>query len=128
MKIIQTKKAPQAIGPYSQALHVGTEDLIFTSGQLGLCPDSGEFISDSTDAQCRQALFNIQAILEKSGLTLKNVVKMTVFLTDIDDFQSVNQIFTEVLLDHKPARSVVQVAALPKKARVEIEAIAAIPS
>ncbi|MDZ7724684.1 MAG: RidA family protein [candidate division KSB1 bacterium] len=128
MQIIQTDKAPQAIGPYSQALRISAKDFIYTSGQLGLNPDTGELVSSSSADQCRQALKNIQAVLDDAGLTLFDVVKITVFLVDIADFQTVNDIFIQMFGEHKPARSVVQVAALPKNGRIEIEAIAAVRS
>ena len=128
MKIIQTVKAPQAIGPYSQALRISAKEFIYTSGQLGLDPDTGEFVSNSTADQCRQALTNIHAVLHEAGLTLSDVVKITVFLAYITDFQTVNEIFIQMFGEHKPARSVIQAAALPKNGRIEIEAIAAVRS
>lgn len=128
MQVIQTDKAPKAIGPYSQGLKISSRELVLTSGQLGLHPDTGEFVSNTTKDQCRQALMNIQAVLESAGLTLSDVVKLTVFLVDINDFESVNQLFIDMFDSHKPARSVVQVVGLPKQARVEIEAIAAVQS
>ncbi len=121
-KVIQTVLAPQAVGPYSQAIH--TEGLVFVSGQIPLDPGSGELIEGDIAAQTRQCLRNIQAILEVANSSLAQVVKTTVFLADINDFAVVNAAYAEFFPNDPPARSAFQVAALPKGARIEIEAVA----
>lgn len=121
MEIIATCKAPSAIGPYSQA--VAFENLIFTSGQIALLPE-GTFLEGDVSAQAAQVLKNLQAVLEEAGSSLSRVVKTTIFLTNMDDFQSVNTIYAEAFKEHKPARSTVAVKSLPRNALVEIEAIA----
>lgn len=121
--IISTKNAPSAIGPYSQAVCFG--DMMITSGQLGLVPETGEFKEGGVEAQARQALENVKAIIEEAGLTMDNVVKTTVFMKDMDDFAKVNAIYAEFFTEgNYPARSAVEVAALPKGGLVEIEVIA----
>lgn len=121
MKIIATCNAPSAIGPYSQA--VAFENLIFTSGQIALLPD-GSFLEGDVSTQAAQVLKNLQAVLQEAGSSLSRVVKTTIFLTNMDDFQSVNAIYAEAFKEHKPARSTVAVKSLPRNALVEIEAIA----
>ena len=125
-KIISTKKAPAAVGPYSQAIQVSeVTDLVFTSGQLGLIPETGE-LPEGVEAQARQSLTNVSAVLEEAGLTMADVVKTTVLLADINDFAKVNAIYAEFFAEGSlPARSAFQVAALPKGGLVEIEAVAA---
>lgn len=123
-KVVQTEKAPKAIGPYSQAIR--TDFAVFTAGQVGLDPASGELVSDSVEEQTRQVLKNLQNVLEAGGSSLKNVVKTTVFLKDMNDFTRMNSIYAEFFGENPPARSTVAVAALPKGASVEIEAIALI--
>ena len=122
-KIISTDEAPGAIGPYSQA--VRSRNLLFCSGQIPLDPKSGEIVSGDIAAQTRRVLDNIAAVLRAEGLTFDNVVKTTIFLTDLRDFQTVNEVYSSYFKQQPPARSTVQVSALPKGARVEIEAIAA---
>ena len=122
-KIISTSEAPAAIGPYSQAVRSGR--FLFCSGQIPLDPKSGQIISGDIAAQTRRVLDNIAAVLRSDGLTLDNVVKTTVFLTDLGDFQTVNEIYGSYFKQDPPARSTVQVSALPKGAKVEIEVIAA---
>ena len=122
-KIISTDEAPWAIGPYSQA--VRSRNLLFCSGQIPLDPKSGEIVSGDIAAQTRRVLDNIAAVLRAEGLTFDNVVKTTIFLTDLRDFQTVNEVYSSYFKQQPPARSTVQVSALPKGARVEIEAIAA---
>ena len=122
METISTPNAPAAIGPYSQAIQSG--DFIFCSGQLGIDPATGKLISDDITAQAEQVLKNIAAILAASNRTLTDVVKTTIFLASLDDFKTVNEIYARHFGDHKPARSTVQVAALPLKAKIEIECIA----
>lgn len=121
-KIIQTKKAPKAIGPYSQAVGIG--NLIFTAGQIGLNPQTGELIGDDIESQTRQVLLNLKHILEAAGSDLNYVVKTTVFLQDMADFSRMNAVYAEFFPENPPARSTIAVAALPRGARVEIEAIA----
>ena len=121
MQIISTPDAAQAIGPYSQAIKAG--GLIFTSGQIALKPDGG-FVAGSVEAQSRQVLQNLAAILKEAGATLQDAVKTTIFLADMGDFAAVNEIYAAAFGAHKPARSTVQVAKLPKGALVEIEVIA----
>lgn len=125
--VISTKKAPAAVGPYSQAIQAGeVSDIIFTSGQLGLIPETGEFPEGGVEAQARQSLENIKAILSEAGFAMSHVVKTTVLLQDIGDFAAVNAIYAEYFAEGAlPARSAFQVAALPKGGLVEIEAIAA---
>ena len=119
--IIHTDSAPAAVGPYSQAIMAG--NLLFTSGQLGLVPETG-MLPESVEAQAEQSLKNICAILEASGLGKTDVVKTTVFIRDMNDFAAVNRIYAAFFGDHKPARSCVEVARLPKDGLVEIEAVA----
>ena len=121
MQIISTPDAAQAIGPYSQAIKAG--GFIFTSGQIALKPD-GEFVAGGVEAQARQVLQNLAAILKEAGATLQDAVKTTIFLADMGDFAAVNEIYAAAFGAHKPARSTVQVAKLPKGALVEIEVIA----
>lgn len=123
MKAISTTKAPGAIGPYSQAIKVG--NFVFTSGQLPLNPTTGTFPEGGIKEQTRQSLNNIKAILEEAGLTMKNVVKTTVFLADMGDFADMNGVYAEFFSEPFPARSAVAVKTLPKNALVEIEVIAA---
>lgn len=121
MEIIATTNAPQAIGPYSQAIVSG--NLIFTSGQIALQSD-GSFLEGDVTVQTRQVLRNLSAVLEAGGSKLSNVIKTTIFLADMEDFQRVNSVYGEFFNEHKPARSTVAVKALPRNALVEIEAIA----
>jgi 2-iminobutanoate/2-iminopropanoate deaminase len=121
-KIISTGKAPKAIGPYSQAIR--TDDLIFTAGQLGLDPGTMELVHGGIEAQTRQVLTNLKHILEATDSGLNFVVKTTVFLQDMRDFANMNSIYSEFFPENPPARSTVQVAALPKGGLVEIECIA----
>jgi len=118
---ISTGGAPGAIGPYSQAIRSG--DMVFCSGQLGLDPVSGE-LADGVEAQAERALRNLQSVLDAAGLGFDDVVKTTIFLTDMGDFAAVNAVYARFMPDPPPARSTVQVAALPKGGLVEIEAIA----
>ena len=120
-KVISTSQAPAAIGPYSQAIRSG--NLLFASGQLGLDPATGNLV-DGIEAQARQALTNLQAVLAAAGAGVEHVVKTTIFLADMADFATVNAIYAEVFRHEPPARSTVQVAALPKGGLVEIEVIA----
>jgi 2-iminobutanoate/2-iminopropanoate deaminase len=121
-EIIQAERAPKAIGPYSAGVKTG--QLIFTAGQLGIIPETGNIIEGGIEQETRQALQNIQAILEQAGSSLTLVVKTTVFLRDMAEFTRMNQIYAGFFQQEPPARSTIQVAALPKGAAVEIEAIA----
>jgi len=121
-KIVSTEKAPKAIGPYSQAIR--TENLVFTSGQLGLDPATTELVPGGIEAQTRQVLTNLKHVLETADSGLNFVVKTTVFLQDMSDFAKMNAVYTEFFRENPPARSTVQVAALPKGGLVEIECIA----
>jgi 2-iminobutanoate/2-iminopropanoate deaminase len=122
-KIIFTGEAPQAIGPYSQAVRSGR--FLFCSGQIPLDPKSGEIISGDIATQTRRVLDNIAVILRTEGLAFDNVVKTTIFLTNLGDFQTVNEVYGSYFKQDPPARSTVQVSALPRGANVEIEVIAA---
>lgn len=122
-KIIKTDRAPAAIGPYEQGIEVG--GFLFTSGQIALDPATGIFLEGSIEEETELVIKNLEAILTKAGLTLKDVVKTTVYLTDLGDFGRVNQVYETFFGESKPARACVQVAALPKGAQVEIDAIAA---
>jgi 2-iminobutanoate/2-iminopropanoate deaminase len=124
IKVINTDKAPQAIGPYSQAIMVG--NMVYTSGQIPLKPENGELVTENIEAQTRQVLDNLKAVLEGAGTSLKNVVKTTVFIKDMGDFAVINRIYGEYFTVPHPARSCVEVARLPRDVKVEIEAIAVI--
>jgi 2-iminobutanoate/2-iminopropanoate deaminase len=121
-KVIHSNQAPKAIGPYSQAVVVG--QLLYTSGQLGLDPVSGNLMDGGVEAEARQALVNLGYILNEAGCDYPDVIKTLVFLKDMNDFARVNAIYGEFFQENPPARSAVQVAALPKGAAIEIEAIA----
>jgi 2-iminobutanoate/2-iminopropanoate deaminase len=122
-KAISTTNAPAAIGPYSQGVDTG--NLVFVSGQLPIVPATGEFAGADIAAQTRQSLTNIKSILEANGMTMANVVKTTVLLEDINEFAAMNAVYAEFFTEPYPARAAYQVAALPKAAKIEIEAIAA---
>ena len=122
MKVISTSQAPAAIGPYSQAIHVG--NLLYTSGQLPLDPATGAFPEGGIKAQTRQSLTNVKAILEAAGTDMNHVVKTTVFMADMNDFADMNAVYAEFFTEPFPARSAVAVKTLPKGALVEIEAVA----
>ena len=121
-KAIATKNAPAAIGPYSQAIEVG--DMVFVSGQLPIDPQTGKFPDDDIAVLTRRSLDNISAVLYEAGMTMRDVVKTTIFLVDMNDFKAVNEVYAGYFDDVAPARSAVAVAELPKGARIEIEAIA----
>jgi 2-iminobutanoate/2-iminopropanoate deaminase len=121
-RAIQTKQAPSAIGPYSQAIESGA--LVFCSGQIGLDPAVGTIAAGGIEHETRRVLENLRAVLAEAGLGLRDVVKTTIFLADLGDFEIVNRVYGEHFEAPYPARSTVQVAALPRKAGIEIEAIA----
>ncbi|EJF07041.1 endoribonuclease L-PSP, putative [Thiovulum sp. ES] len=121
MNFVSTKEAPQAIGPYSQAVQVG--NMIFTSGQIALTPE-GKFPFDTVEEQTEQVLTNLSKVLEASGSSLNDVIKTTIFLANMEDFSVINGIYEKYFGEHKPARSTVAVKELPKSALIEIEAIA----
>ena len=121
-EIVRTESAPQAIGPYSQAIRSG--DLLFLSGQVGLDPATGALVAGGLEAETIRALQNLEAVLLAAGAGLDRVVKTTVFLIDLADFQAMNAIYARAFGETRPARSTVQVSALPRGARVEIDAIA----
>lgn len=124
-KPIQTSKAPSAIGPYSQGIVVG--DLLFASGQIPLDPQTGNLVSGSIEAEAHQVLKNLTAILGAAGATSADVVRTTIFLTDLGNFSKVNEVYGTYFTQPFPARVTVQVSALPKGANVEIDAIAKVP-
>ena len=121
-KVISTKDAPQAIGPYSQAIEAN--GFLFISGQLGVTPD-GKFAGEDVRAQAEQSMLNLKAILAQAGLSFENAVKTTIFLTNIEDFAAVNEIYAKFFSEPYPARSTIAVKTLPKGGLVEIELIAA---
>jgi len=122
----ESERAPRAIGPYSQAVSVG--GFLHTSGQIGLDPASGSLVAGGFEAEARQVLANLGAVLAAAGCGFEDVLKATVFLVDFADFPALNRLYGEAFGAHKPARSTVAVAALPKDARVEIDLIARLPS
>jgi 2-iminobutanoate/2-iminopropanoate deaminase len=125
MRNHHTDDAPRAIGPYSQAIEV--DGWLYTSGQIALDPATGDMVEGGFEAQARQVLANLRAVLAAAGCTFQNVVKATVYVIDLGDFPKLNALYGEVMGDHRPARSTVQVAALPKGALVEIDLVAKLP-
>ncbi len=123
MKYIHTDKAPAAIGPYSQAIKIG--NMVFTSGQIALNA-KGEFLDKDIKVQAKQVLENLSEVLKEAGSSMQKVVKTTIFLSNMDDFVVVNEIYAKAFGEHKPARSTVAVKTLPKNALIEIEAIASV--
>jgi 2-iminobutanoate/2-iminopropanoate deaminase len=120
-----TDSAPRAIGPYSQSVEV--DGWLYTSGQIALDPASGEMAAGGFEAQAKQVLENLRHVLASAGCTFRNVVKATVYVIDLADFPKLNALYAEAMGDHRPARSTVQVAALPKGALVEIDLVAKLP-
>ena len=121
-EIVNTSKAPNAIGPYSQAIKINK--MVFLSGQIAIDPESQQFIDGDIETQTKRVLDNLKSVIEASGCSLENVVKTTIYITDMNDFSKVNEIYATYFSSGKPARSTVCVAALPKNAKVEIDAIA----
>jgi 2-iminobutanoate/2-iminopropanoate deaminase len=122
--IVSTENAPGAIGPYSQAIKAG--NMVFCSGQIPIDVKTGEFVSEDIAEQTDQVLRNLSAVLEAAGTNLDNVVKTTVFLSDMNDFASMNEVYAKYFSENKPARATVEAARLPRDAKVEIECIALI--
>lgn len=120
-EVVETDAAPDAVGPYSQA--IATEDMVYTAGQIGLTPD-GVMVDGTVQDEARQCLENLDAVLDAAGSSLQDAVKVTVFLADMDDYSAVNEVYSEFFTEEAPARSAVEVAQLPKGANVEIEAVA----
>ncbi|KAL8577666.1 hypothetical protein ACOMHN_060777 [Nucella lapillus] len=123
-KIVHTDKAPAAVGPYSQAVIAG--NTVYVSGMIGFMPDTMKIVDGGAGPEADKALTNMKAILEEAGVPMTNVVKTTVLLADINDYATVNEVYAKYFSENKPARAAYQVAALPKGARVEIEAIAVV--
>lgn len=123
-EIVKTSKAPDAIGPYSQAVRINK--MVFLSGQIAIDPNTQQFIDGDIEKQTKRVLDNLKAVIEAAGSNLENVVRTTIYLTDINDFSKVNEIYAAYFSTGKPARSTVCVAALPKNANIEIDAIAEI--
>ncbi|HEX9074310.1 MAG TPA: RidA family protein [Anaerolineae bacterium] len=123
-QVVHSDKAPKALGPYSQGIRFG--DFVFCAGQGGFDPASGRLVEGGIEAETRRVMQNLSAVLEQAGTSIQNVVKTTVFLTDLDEFKAMNAIYAEFFPSNPPARSTVQVARLPGGARVEIEAIAVV--
>ncbi len=121
-KIVNTDSAPKAIGPYSQA--VISNDMVFTAGQIAINPKTGKIESTNLEGQIRQVLDNLSVVLETAGSSLKEIIKLTVFMVDLNDFAILNKVFSEYFTENPPARSAVQVSRLPKDVLVEIEAVA----
>jgi 2-iminobutanoate/2-iminopropanoate deaminase len=123
-RIVKTDKAPQPIGPYSAGVKTGR--WVFTAGQIGIDPQTGEIVEGGIEAETRQVLTNLKNLLEEGGASLDQVIKTTVFLRNMEEFSQMNQVYAEFFKKDYPARSTVQVAALPKGAAVEIEAVAVV--
>lgn len=126
MKAVNSLRAPKAIGPYSQAIETTGVRTVYCSGQIPLDPATGELVAGGIEEQTAKALENLDAVLEAAGAAFRNVVKTTVFLVDLADFPKMNEVYARAFTHHPPARSTVQVAALPRGARVEIEAVAVV--
>lgn len=120
--VIQTNNAPQAIGPYSQGIMAG--DTLYVSGQIPVIPATGVIVSEAVEEQARQVMENVKAVVEAAGLTLDNVVKTSVFIKNMDDFGTINAVYSEYFKENCPARACVEVARLPKDVLLEMEAIA----
>lgn len=124
IRVIRSDDAPKAVGPYSQAVaHAG---LLYCSGQIGLVPESGSMVADDVESQARQVMNNLTAVLSEAGAGLSDILKVNIFLTDMNDFPKVNEVYAAWLSDHRPARATVAVAALPLGARVEMDLVARI--
>jgi len=126
MKIIQSEQAPKAVGPYSQA--IANNGILYASGQIGLLPETGEMVADDVELQAKQVTQNLSAVLAEAGATVNDILKVTIFLVDMNDFARVNPIYAAWLGEHRPARATVAVAALPLGAQVEMDLIARLPN
>ncbi|MDQ6994445.1 MAG: RidA family protein [Mariprofundaceae bacterium] len=126
MNIIHSEHAPKAVGPYSQA--IAHEGILYASGQIGLIPETGQMIEGDVEAQATQVMKNLSAVLEASGASVNDIIKVTIFLIDMNDFPRVNPIYAAWLGEHRPARATVAVAALPLNAHVEMDLIARLPA
>jgi len=124
LQAVHTDQAPKAVGAYSQAIL--NHGMLYTSGQIGLDPTTGQMVADDVSAQAKQVVSNLSAVIEAAGGTLNQIVKVTIFLEDMNDFPVVNQIYAQWLGEHRPARSTVAVAALPLAAKVEMDCVVAI--
>ena len=122
-KIIKTENAPQAIGPYSQAVQISNSNLLFLSGQIPLNPKTMEIVGNTASEQCKQVMDNITAVIDAAGSDMSNIVKTTIYLTDMNDFASVNEMYATYFDSNPPARATVEVSRLPKDVKVEIEAV-----
>jgi len=120
--IIHSDQAPKAVGPYSQA--IVSEGVLYASGQIGLLPQTGDIIADDVESQAKQVTENLTAVLQEAGADLSDILKVNIFLTDMNDFPKVNVIYADWLAEHRPARATVAVAALPLAAKVEMDLIA----
>lgn len=125
-EVIKTSSAPAAIGPYSQGIRVSAGKMLFTAGQVPLDPATGQMVTGDIKAQTRRVLENVKAILHAAGASLENVVKTTVFMTDLNEFAAMNEVYAEFFSTNPPARSTVEVRALPRGSKVEIETMAII--
>lgn len=125
-EIIKTPKAPNAIGPYSQAVKASAGTMIFTAGQIALDPATGQLVEGDVKIQTSRVLENVKAVLEASGASLNDVVKTTVFMSSLAEFQMMNEVYAEFFPNNPPARSTVEVSSLPRGAKVEIDTIAII--
>ena len=123
-EVVSTDKAPAAIGPYTQAVKIRASEMLFCSGQVPLNPENGQLVTGPAAEQAKRVMENLKAIIEASGFTLSDVVKTTIYLTDLGDFNEVNSIYEAFFPGSFPARSTVQVAALPRGAAIEVDAIA----
>jgi 2-iminobutanoate/2-iminopropanoate deaminase len=126
--VVATEKAPQAIGPYSQAVRIKCGELLFVSGQIPLDPSSGEVVQGGIESQTRQVLKNLEEVLKAGGSSLESVLKTTVYLRNLDDFPKMNEVYQQFFRKAPPARSTVEVSRLPRQAEVEIDAIAVVES
>lgn len=125
IQVVHSDQAPKAVGPYSQAMVHG--GLVYTSGQIGLVPETGAMVAEDVEAQARQVTANLTAVLKAAGATPADIIKVGIFLVDMADFQKVNAIYADWLGEHRPVRSTVAVAQLPLGARVEMDVIARLP-
>lgn len=123
-QVISTEKAPKAIGPYSQGIKAG--NMIYTSGQLPIDPETGKLVQDNIKMEARQALTNLKEVLAEGGATLNDVIKVNIYIKDMNQFGEINEVYGEFFNEHKPARACVEVARLPLDGNVEIEAVAVI--